>query len=222
MGRKTAEINFNQIFTFGGILCPSPFTMVYAHMLNFIWIPLFSGWKTAILGNFPNLGSSCTQPLHQWWQNLVCWCSSIVCAYTPNFVSVGIFCCTWVVKTPNFTFFGLQRFVVSLISDIQRKLNVGTQLQTFPHPTVSKLFLYSKGFMAKLCARTLSFKSWRTRKQVNEQKTHRFWSPRWRVMSKPHHTCLDDRGPQACSCIWVLLLGGWKFGWNHPLNLKLP
>jgi len=40
-----------------------------------------------------------------------------------------------------------------------RKLSTGTQLQTFPYPMASKLFLYSNAFMAKSGAQTLTFKS---------------------------------------------------------------
>jgi len=49
-----------------------------------------------------------------------------------------------------------------------RKLSTGAQLQTFPYPTASKLFLYSNAFMAKLGAQTLTFKSV-TDKQTDRQ-----------------------------------------------------
>jgi len=52
--------------------------------------------------------------------------------------------------------FGRRRFVVSPIGGL---LNAGAQLQTFPYPTVSKSFLYFNAFMAKVCTRSLSFKS---------------------------------------------------------------
>jgi len=42
------------------------------------------------------------------------------------------------------------------------------QLQTFPYPTASKLFLYSNAFMAKSGAQSLTFKSV-TSKQTNKQ-----------------------------------------------------
>jgi len=55
-----------------------------------------------------------------------------------------------------------------------RKLDTDAQLQTFPYPTVSKLFLYSNDFMAKSGAQSLTFRSV-TDKQTDRQKTQRFW-----------------------------------------------
>jgi len=40
-----------------------------------------------------------------------------------------------------------------------RKLSTGAQLQTFPYPTASKLFLYSNAFAAKSGAQPQTFKS---------------------------------------------------------------
>jgi len=44
---------------------------------------------------------------------------------------------------------------------------MGAQLQTFPYPTASKSFLYSKAFMAKSGAQTVMLKS-ATNKQTNK------------------------------------------------------
>jgi len=41
----------------------------------------------------------------------------------------------------------------------REQLNTGAQLQTFPYPMTSKLFLSSNDFMAKSLAQTLPFKS---------------------------------------------------------------
>ena len=63
-------------------------------------------------------------------------------------------------ENPQFLpFFGLRNSVVSPVGGILRKLNMGAQLQAFPYPTASKLFLYSNAFMAKSGAQTLTFKS---------------------------------------------------------------
>ena len=75
----------------------------------------------------------------------------------------------------------------------------GTQLQTFPYPTVSKSFLCSHAFMAKSGAQSLTPKSV-TNRQTDKQKTQRFWPPRRRVKSEPHQTSHGDRGPRARSC----------------------
>jgi len=54
-------------------------------------------------------------------------------------------------------FFGIWYFVVAPVGGILRKLNDDAHVQTFPYPTVSKSFLYSNAFMAKLCAQSMSF-----------------------------------------------------------------
>jgi len=45
---------------------------------------------------------------------------------------------------------------------------MGAQLQTFPYPTASKMFLYSNAFMVKSGAQSLTFKSV-TDKQTDKQ-----------------------------------------------------
>jgi len=111
----------------------------------------------------------------------------------------------WRRKTSNFCqflrFFGLRHLVLSPNGNSLTKLNTGAQLQTFPYPTASKSFLYSKAFMAKSGAQTLTFKSV-TDKQTNRQtdkKTQRFWPPRRRMKSEPHQTWHGDRGPRTRS-----------------------
>jgi len=47
-------------------------------------------------------------------------------------------------------------------------LNMGAQLQTYPYPMVSKLFLNSNDFKTKSCTQILSFKARRT--QASPQK----------------------------------------------------
>jgi len=72
----------------------------------------------------------------------------------PNFVLVGLFCRSLAAKNSNFAIFGLQHFVMSPVGGSLRKLNTCTQVQTFPYPTASKLFLYSNAFMAISGAQT--------------------------------------------------------------------
>jgi len=55
-------------------------------------------------------------------------------------------------------------FWTSAFSDVANwqqsdKVEHGAQLQTFPYPTASKLFLYSNAFMAKSGVQSLTFKS---------------------------------------------------------------
>jgi len=155
---------------------------------------------------------------------------SVQIAYTPNLVSIGLFCRLLLAKNPNFCrFFGLQHLVLLPIGRSLRKLNTGAQLQTFPYPTASKSFLYSNAFMAKSSAQSLTFKSV-TNKKTNK-KTQRFWAPQLWVKSEPHQSRHGDRGPRARSCTSKLfrvrrivspLGGAQNLGEPDPLNLKSP
>ena len=121
----------------------------------------------------------------------MCYSRPTVYAYVPNFVWIGLFCRPLAAKNPQFLrFFGLRHLVLSPIGNSLTKLNTGAQLQTFPYQTVSKSFLYSNAFMAKSCAKTLTFKSV-TNKQTNRRR---------RVKSEPHQTSHGDRGSRARSC----------------------
>jgi len=78
-------------------------------------------------------------------------------------------------------------------------------------------------------------KAWRTDKQTDKQtnrrKTRRFWPPRRRVKSEPHHTWHGDRGPRARSCasktfgVWRILspLGSAEnLGITRLCQIKTP
>ena len=130
---------------------------------------------------------------------MVCYSKPTLYAYMPNFVWIGLFCHPLLAKTPNFCRFLVRHLVLSPIGNSLTKLNTDVQLQTFPYPTASKLFLYSNAFMAKSGAQSLTFKSV-TNRQTNRQKTQCFWPPRRRVESEPHQTWHCGRGPRARSC----------------------
>ena len=137
---------------------------------------------------------------------MVCYSRPAVYAYVPNFVSISLFCRPLAAKTPNFghilPYFGLRHLVVSPIGNSLTKLNTDAQLQTFPYPTVSKSFLYSKERLHGEIGRTISDVQMRD-EQTNRQtdkKTQRFWPPRRQVKSEPHQTWHGDRGPRARSC----------------------
>jgi len=99
------------------------------------------------------------------------WCAiahprhTLTCQISPRSVYSVELC--WR-KSSIFAFFGLQHLVVSLIGSSLRKLNTGAQLQTFPYPTASKLFLYSNAVMAKSDTQSVTFKSV-AEKQTNRQ-----------------------------------------------------
>ena len=111
-------------------------------------------------------------------------------------------------KTPIFQFFWLRHLVVSPIGSSLTKLNMATQLQTFPYPTASMSFLYSR--VHNLWRSKARRTNKQTNKQTNRHKTHRFWPPQrgW-VKSEPHQTWHGDRGVRERSCI-SKTFGVWR------------
>jgi len=99
----------------------------------------------------------------------VCCSKPTVYAYVLNFVWIGLFCHPLLAKNPNFCRFWTSAFnVFASWQQSVTKLNTGAQLQTFPYPTASKLFLYFNAFLAKSGAQSLTFKSM-TDKQTDKQ-----------------------------------------------------
>jgi len=135
------------------------------------------------------------------------WCATAKprCTLTCQISSRSVYSVALSWRKPQFLpFFGLRHLVVSPVGSNLRKLDTVAQLQTFPYPTVSKLFLQSNAFIAKSGAQFLTFKSV-TDKQTD--KDQRFWPPRRRVKCEPHQTWHGDRGPRAHPCtfknFWV-------------------
>ena len=91
---------------------------------------------------------------------MVCYSRPAVYAYVTKFRLDRFILSPSVGEKPNFCrFFGLQHLVLSPFGNSLTKLNTGAQLQTFPYPTASKVFLYSNAFMAKSRVQSLTFKS---------------------------------------------------------------
>ena len=88
--------------------------------------------------------------------------------------------------------------VVAPSSNVETKLNVGAQLQTFPIQRYQKSRLSSNGFLAKSFSQTLPFKS--VKDKQTKQKTT-VLVPRRHAKSEPYQTWHGDRGPWARSCI---------------------
>jgi len=104
-------------------------------------------------------------------------------------------------KSRILAFFRRRHFVVSLVGGSLRKLNTGAQLQTFPHPTVSKSFLYSNAFMETSGAQSLTFKSVTDRQTENRQtakKLNGFGLLAAGEIRAPSNLACD-RGPRARS-----------------------
>jgi len=119
------------------------------------------------------LGAPVSTPFYQWGPNLVCYSRPTVYVYLRNSVSIGLFCRPVAANDPNFChflpFFGLQHLVMSPLGINLRKLSMGAQLRTFPYPTASKSFLYSKAFMANRAHKLWRPKAWRTDRQTDRQ-----------------------------------------------------
>jgi len=117
----------------------------------------------------------------------------------PHFVSIGLFCRPLLAKKTIFAIFWTSAFSVVAIWQQSEKVENCAQLQTFPYPTASKLFLYSNAFMAKSGAQSLTFKSM-TKKQTDKQTQNStlLVTPA-AVKSEPDQTWHGDRGPRARS-----------------------
>ena len=127
--------NFEEILTFGGLLCPALFTDE-----GQILCAKADQWST---------------PMHQISSGSVFFCHPLA-----------------VKKTKFGIFFQLRHFVVSPVGSYLRKLNADAQQQTFCYTTVSKSFVYSNVFMAKLCAKSLMLKT-----ETNKlTKAQHFWT----------------------------------------------
>jgi len=106
------------------------------------------------------------------------------------------FCLNWFIMSPSggeksgiLAFFRRRHFVVSLVGGSLRKLNTGAQLQTFPHPTVSKSFLYSNAFTETSGAQSLTFESVADKQKTDKQpKNSTVLASSRRVKSEPHQT----------------------------------
>ena len=106
--------------------------------------------KTQFWTNFEPFRGSCTDPRLPKGPNLVCYSRPSVYACLPNFAWISLFCRPLLAKKPQFLrFFGLWHLVLLPTGNSLTKLNTGAQLQTYPYPMASKLFLYSNAFMAK-------------------------------------------------------------------------
>jgi len=76
----------------------------------------------------------------------------------------------WWRKTRNIVVFWTSAFCVVGIWQQSENVDHSAQLQTFPYPTTSKLFLYTNALMVKSSAQVLTFKSVKNR-QTNKNST---------------------------------------------------
>jgi len=151
---------------------------VCAYRLNVFIVSASGGQKPQFLANFDIFGLLYRPPFTD---DGKIWCAiadpryTLTCQTSSRSVYYVELC--WR-KTPFLRFFGHGHLVASPTGNNLKKLNTGAQLQTFPYPTASKLFLYSNAFMAKSRAHYIwRSKAWRTNRQTDRQKLNVFGHP---------------------------------------------
>jgi len=218
--------NFAQILTFLGAPVPTPFYRWGSNLVCYSSVLHAKFWA-----NFDFLGAPVPTSFDQWGPNSHCMCLRAKFCLDRFILSPSVG-----KKTQFLPFFGLRHLVLSPIGNSLTKLNTGAQLQTFPYPTASKLFLYSNAFMAKLGAQSLTFKSV-TNKQTNRQRDRQtkklnvFGHPDggWNPSPIKLGTVIEDLehvlSPLKRFVVWRILspLGGAEnLGHLDTLNLKPP
>jgi len=91
-----------------------------------------------------------------------------------NFISIGLFCLLPSAgEKPQFLPVFFLTLAFSGVASWQQpeKVEHGAQLQTFPYPMASKLFLSSNAFMAKSGTQSLTFKSMTDRETDKKNST---------------------------------------------------
>jgi len=102
----------------------------------------------------------------------------------------------------------------------ETKLNAGGQLQTFPHPTISKAFLYSNVLMAMSLGQHLPSKAWWTNKKLASN--FLAYTADCKVRALPYSAWWQKRSfiPKMFRAnIFVSLLVGW-LEFNIPCQHK--
>jgi len=151
--------------------------------------------------------------------------------YVPNFTQISLFCHHWEAKPPIFPHCQPWHPVVAPSSSVESRLNVCTQPQSFPYPTISKPFRSSNTFWTKSFSQALPLESVTDRQTDRHIKKQHFSLAQRHAKSDPHQTWHDDRGLRARSCtsktfwsqIIVLPLGGAEnLGVTEPSQIKTP
>ena len=97
--------------------------------------------------------------------------------FTPNFIFIGASCRPQGKENQNWPYFQIQRYVMTLPSRVETKLNTDASLQTLVYPNIktvsiqiSKLFLNSNGLMVIPLAQTWPFKKHEKQKKTKTVK----------------------------------------------------
>jgi len=146
--------------------CQISYESIYCHLP---WMK-----KSAIFGQCLHLGDSCAQPHYWWGPNMVCWSRPIVYAYVQNFVSIGLFCCTWTAENPKFCHFSTSAFCGVAIWWHTENVQCKCSTANLPLSNIIKIVSVFQCLQGKLCAQTPSFKSM-TDRLTNKKLC--FWLP---------------------------------------------
>jgi len=171
-------------------------------MTNFIWTCLLCRLLVAHNHNFGQIltfGGSCTDHLLPMTAKFGALEQTMVYAYVPNFVSIGLFCRPLAAKTrANFIFF--LDFGILWCRQLAEIWGRWTWVCSYKPSPIQR-------HQNRFCSPTHSWRNqahklWHSKvwEKTDKQKTQRFWPPQRRVKSKTHQTWQGDRGPRARSC----------------------
>ena len=124
----------------------------------------------------------------------------MVYAYSPNFVSICLFCRPLALKNSKFYRFRISGFCGVVTWEQSEKVQHGCTTTNIPLPNGIKIVSVVQRLHGEI-GRTIS--DVQNRDEQTDRKTQRFWPPRRRVKCEPHQTWHDDRGPRARSCTSV-------------------
>jgi len=102
-------------------------------------------------------------------------------------------------KISNFAIFSTLLLCGGCSQHCWDKVNAGAQLQTFPYPTVTKLFPYSQRLHGEVAVTNFVFQK-HDRVNKKQTKKHQTLLPWWHAKSNPHLTSYGDRGGPYHSC----------------------
>ena len=122
----------------------------------------------------------------------------MVYAYSPNFVSICLFCRPLTLKNSKFYRFRISGFCGVVTWEQSEKVQHGCTTTNIPLPNAIKIVSLLQCLHGEI-ERTI-FDVQKRDGQTRRQKTQRFWPPRRRVKSEPHQAWHCDRGPRARSC----------------------
>ena len=126
----------------------------------------------------------------------MCYSRPTVYAYTPNFVSISLFCRPPLAKNPIFSIFWTSAFS-GVANWQQSEVKHGCSTTNLPLSNGIKIVAVLQRLHGEI-GHTIS--DVQKHDEQTDKQIQRFWPPRRRVKSKPHQTWHGDRRARAHSC----------------------